>query len=155
MLGVVPVSPDFKDLLSTFNAHGVEYLVVGAHALAAHGLVRATGDLDVWIRPESANAQRVMVALQAFGAPLQDITAADLAQAGTVFQIGVAPIRIDVLTAIDGVTFDEAWPQRLEAKFVDLAVPVLSAAHLVTNKRTVGRMQDLADVEWLEKNNKE
>jgi hypothetical protein len=152
--GVAPVSPDFKDLLSTFDAHGVEYLVVGAHALAAHGHVRATGDLDVWVRPESANATRVLSALRAFGAPLQDLTAADLSQAGTVFQIGVAPIRIDVLTAIDGVSFEEAWPDRLVARFADIPVPVLSAAHLARNKRAAGRAQDLADVEWLEKHGK-
>lgn len=145
------MSPDFRDLLSAFNAHRVEYLVVGAHALAAHGHVRATGDLDVWIRPETANAKRVIDALREFGAPLQDLTEADLTRAGTVFQIGVAPIRIDVLTHIDGVAFGEAWADRVTVRFVDLPVPVLSARHLVKNKRTVGRAQDLADVEWLEK----
>ncbi len=145
------MSPDFRDLLSAFNAHGVEYLVVGAHALAAHGHVRATGDLDVWVRPESANAKRVMEALRAFGAPLQDLTEADLTRAGTVFQIGMAPFRIDVMTGIDGVAFDEAWAQRLRANFANLPVAVLSAKHLIKNKRTVGRAQDLADVEWLEK----
>ena len=148
------MSPDFRDLLSTFNAHRVEYLVVGAHALAAHGYVRATGDLDVWVRPDPANARRVIEALRAFGAPLQDLTETDLTRAGTVFQIGVAPLRIDVLTSIDGVTFDEAWTDRLSAKFVDLPVPVLSAKNLIMYKRTVGRMQDLADVEWLEKQGK-
>ena len=145
------MSPDFKDLLSAFNAHRVEYLVVGAHALAAHGHVRATGDLDVWIRPEAANAKRVIAALESFGAPLHDLTETDLIRPGTVFQIGVAPIRIDVLTSIDGVAFEEAWEDRMTAKFVDLPVPVLSARHLIRNKRTVGRPQDLADVHWLEK----
>lgn len=148
------MSPDFRDLLSAFNAHRVEYLVVGAHALAAHGHVRATGDLDVWIRPESANASRVLEALQAFGAPLQDLTRDDLTRAGTVFQIGVAPIRIDVLTHIDGVSFDEAWAGRLIARFADVQVPVLSAKDLIRNKRAVGRPQDVADVEWLEKHSK-
>jgi hypothetical protein len=145
------LSPDFKELLSTLNAHRVDYLVVGAHALAAHGYVRATGDLDVWVRPEAANARRVLDALRAFGAPLHDLGEEDLTRAGTVFQIGVAPIRIDVLTSIDGVAFDEAWTDRLTARFVDLPVPVLSAKHLIKNKRTVGRAQDIADVEWLEK----
>lgn len=149
---MAPVSPDFKDLLSAFSAHGVEYLVVGAHALAAHGHVRATGDLDVWVRSEGANAGRVIEALRAFGAPVQDLTPADLTQPGTVFQIGVAPIRIEVLTAIDGVAFEEAWADRLIARFTDLSVPVLSATHLLRNKRLVGRAQDLADAEWLEKN---
>jgi hypothetical protein len=145
------VSPDFKDLLSTFNAHRVDYLVVGAHALAAHGHVRATGDLDVWVRPEAGNARRVIEALHAFGAPLQDLSEEDLAREGTVFQIGIAPLRIDVLTSIDGVAFDEAWSDRLTARFAGLPVPVLSAKHLIRNKRTVGRAQDLADVEHLEK----
>lgn len=148
------MSPDFRDLLSAFNAHGVDFLVVGAHALAAHGHVRATGDLDVWVRPEASNAKRVLEALKAFGAPLADLDAADLVREGTVFQIGVAPLRIDVLTSIDGVEFDEAWADRLMAKFAGLGVPVLSARHLVKNKRTVARAQDLADVEWLEKHGK-
>ena len=146
------MSPDFKDLLSAFNAHRVEYLVVGAHALAAHGYVRATGDLDVWVRPQPSNASRVIDALKSFGAPLHDLSEADLSRAGTVFQIGVAPIRIDVLTSIDGVAFEEAWSGRLTARFMDLPVPVLSARHLIANKRTVGRPQDLADLDWLEKN---
>jgi hypothetical protein len=89
--------------LSVFNAHRVDYLVVGAHALAAHGHVRATGDLDVWVRPEPANAKRVIEALRAFGAPLLDLGEEDLIRPGTVFQIGIAPLRIDVLTSIDGV----------------------------------------------------
>jgi hypothetical protein len=97
------VSPDFKDLLSTFNAHRVDYLVVGAHALAAHGHIRATGDLDVWVRPDVDNARRVIEALRAFGAPLHDLSEEDLTRDRTVFQIGIAPLRIDVLTTIDGV----------------------------------------------------
>ena len=145
------MSPDFRDLLSIFNAHGVEYLVVGAHALAAHGHVRATGDLDVWVRPEAANAKRVIQALAAFGAPLDDLTEADLTRPGLVFQMGVAPLRIDILTAIDAVQFDDAWRDRFTTTFAGEAVAVLSAAHLIRNKRAVGRAQDLADLEWLEK----
>jgi len=146
------LSPDFKDLLSAFNEHGVDYLVVGAHALAAHGHVRATGDLGVWVRAEPANAARVMAALIAFGAPLKDLSADDLVTPGTIFQIGVAPIRIDVMTSIDGVGFDEAWAERLVARFADVPVPVLSATQLIRNKRSVGRPQDMADVDWLERN---
>lgn len=144
------MSPDFRDLLAEFNAHGVEFLVVGAHALAAHGLVRATKDLDVWVRPEQKNAERALRALAAFGAPLHDLTTEDLSKPGLIFQIGVAPIRIDVITAIDGVTFEEAWQARLEAEFADQSVGVLSRHHLVQNKRTSGRPQDLVDVDWLE-----
>lgn len=137
--------------MSEFNARGVEYLVVGAYALAAHGHVRATGDLDLWVRPDAGNAKRVIEALAAFGAPLGDLGAADLSRPGLVFQIGIAPLRIDVLTSIDGVEFGEAWAERLTAKFAGLAVPVLSTRLLIRNKRAVGRAQDIADLEWLER----
>jgi Nucleotidyl transferase of unknown function (DUF2204) len=145
------MNPDFRDLLAAFNARGVDFLIVGAHALAAHGLVRATKDLDVWVRPEPANAERVLAALADFGAPLQDLTVDDLSKPGLIFQIGVEPIRIDVITAIDGVAFSDAWAQRVSARFVDQEVAVLSREHLLTNKRTAGREQDLLDVKWLEK----
>ena len=148
------MSPDFKDLLSEFNAHGVEYLIVGAYALAAHGRVRATGDLDVWVRAEPANAKRVLAALLKFGAPLHDLTEQDLSIPGTVYQIGLAPLRIDVLTGIDAVEFEEAWRERIFTRFADESVSVLSAAHLIRNKRAVGRAQDIADLEWLERSEK-
>jgi hypothetical protein len=144
------VNHDFRDLLAEFNAHGVEYLVVGAHALAAHGHVRATKELDVWVRPDAANARRVIDALRAFGAPLHDLSESDLSTPGVVFQIGVPPLRIDVLTAIDGVTFEEAWPARMRTEFADLGVTVLSRQHTIQNKRAAGRTQDLADIERLE-----
>jgi hypothetical protein len=146
---------DFRDLLAEFNVQGVEYLVVGAHALAAHGHVRATKDLDIWVRPDVDNAKRVLKALTEFGAPLHDLTEADLANPGTVFQLGLPPLRIDVITAIDGVSFDEAWPARLLTKFGDEPTAVLSREHLIRNKRAAGRAQDLADVEWLEREAKE
>ena len=144
------MSPDFKDLLSEFNAHRVEYLVVGAYALAAHGRVRATGDLDVWVRPDQENAKRVLEALVAFGAPLHDLSVEDLSRADLVYQIGVAPLRIDVLTGIDAVEFQEAWQRRVKTSFAGQEVPVLSVVDLIANKRAVGRAQDLADLEWLE-----
>jgi hypothetical protein len=140
---------DFRDLLAEFNARNVEFLVVGAHALAAHGHVRATEDLDVWVRPDRENAKRVLDALRAFGAPLHDLTEKDLTTPGVVFQIGVAPLRIDVLTAIDGVDFAEAWPSRLVTQFAEQPIAVLSKEHLIKNKLAVGRTQDLADVERL------
>ena len=142
---------DFKDLLSTFNANGVEYLVVGAHALAAHGHVRATKDLDVWVRPSAENAPRVLRALKDFGAPLFELSEADLLQPGLIFQIGVPPVRIDVITAIDGVQFADAWKGRVNAQFAGVDAAVLSVDHLIANKRAAGRLQDLADVERLEK----
>ena len=141
---------DFRDLLAEFNVQGVDFLIVGAHALAAHGHIRATQDFDVWVRPEAENAKRVYRALQAFGAPLQDLTDADLATPGIVFQIGVDPIRIDVITAIDGVEFTEAWANRMITKFDDQPASVLSREDLIRNKRAAGRTQDLADLERLE-----
>ena len=147
-----PLNPDFRDLLAEFNARGVEFLVVGAHALAAHGLVRATKDLDLWVRPDGPNALRVFEALRAFGAPLQDLTADDLSRPGLIFQIGVPPIRIDVITAIDGVAFEEAWTDRLFARLADQDAGVLSRRCLLVNKRAAGRDQDLVDVKWLEAN---
>lgn len=145
------VNPDFRDLLCEFNDHAVEYLVVGAHALAAHGIVRATKDLDVWIRPSSDNAPRVHAALRCFGAPLHDLSVEDLEQPDLIFQIGVAPVRIDVITSIDGVDFEEAWPERMESQFGDQPVGVISLEHLKRNKRAAGRLQDQADLERLER----
>lgn len=145
------MNQDFRDLLAAFNAHGVEYLVVGAHALAAHGHVRATKDLDIWVRPVRENADRVIAALSAFGAPLHDLTADDLVTPGVVFQIGIAPLRIDILTAIDGIDFEEAWEGRTSTAFADEPTQVISRRHLIVNKRASGRTQDLADVEWLER----
>jgi hypothetical protein len=147
------VNQDFRDLLAEFNARQVEFLLVGAHALAAHGHVRATQDLDVWVRPTAANAERVLEALRAFGAPLHDLTEKDLTTPGVVFQIGVEPIRIDILTLIDGVQFDEAWAERMISQYGDQSVGVISRGHLIKNKLTVARTQDLADVEALKRKN--
>jgi hypothetical protein len=145
------VQPDFRDLLSTFNAHGVEYLIVGAHALAAHGHVRATKDLDVWLRPTQENAARALGALAEFGAPLGQLTAEDLRQPGSILQIGVPPLRIDVMTTIDGVEFEAAWPNRVRTRFAEEPALVISLADLIANKKATGRAQDLADVEHLER----
>ena len=142
--------PDFKELLLAFNAHNVEYLIVGAHALAAHGHVRATKDLYLWVRPEASNAQRVLEALADYGAPLSGLSADDLSRKETIFQIGVPPLRIDVITDVDGVEFTEAWPDRFETLFGGVPAFVISRHHLITNKKTAARLQDLADVEHLE-----
>jgi hypothetical protein len=145
------LNPDFRDLLAAFNAEGVDYLVVGAHALAVHGFVRATKDLDIWVRPSSENAARVIRALSSFGAPLQDLTENDLSRPDTVFQIGLPPVRVDVMTAIDGVEFADAWEDRVKTRFSGEPANVLSFEDLLQNKRTAGRLQDLADIEGLEK----
>jgi len=144
------MNQDFVELLRAFVDHEVEFVVVGAHALAAHGHVRATKDLDVWIRPTPENATRAYAALGFFGAPLAELEPADLCTPGTVFQIGVAPVRIDILTKSDGVEFEGAWSDRIVAHVGGVEVPVLSRIHLIANKKASGRLQDLADVERLE-----
>lgn len=136
-------------MLAALSAAGAEYLVVGAHALAAHGVPRATGDLDIWVRPTADNAERVWRALERFGAPLHDLTVDDLARPGIVFQIGVVPQRIDLLTSITGVSFEDAWTNRIFVEIEELDVPVLGLPELVRNKRAVGRTRDLADLEEL------
>jgi hypothetical protein len=142
---------DFRDLLAEFGRADVRFLVVGAHALAAHGVPRATVDLDVWIDSSPENAARVWAALAAFGAPLEAlaITPADLTRPYTVAQFGLPPWRIDILTGISGVTFDEAWPDRIEAYFDDVLVPFIGQAAFIRNKRASGRLKDLADIEAL------
>ena len=142
--------PDFRDLLREFNAAGVEYLIVGAHALAAHGFVRATRDLDVWVRPSPENAKRVMGALESFGSPLTGVGAEDFASGEIFYRIGVEPVQIDVLTSVPGLSFEAAWRTKVSSKYGGEAVHVLSRADLITAKRAAGRHQDLADVEQLE-----
>jgi hypothetical protein len=144
------VNPDFRDMLSAFSDAGVEYLLVGAYALAVHGLPRATGDIDIWIRPTPENARRSLEALASFGAPLNQLTAEDLSTQGTVFQIGLAPRRIDVLTSIDGVSFETAWENHLTVLLDRLSIPVIGKEDLILNKRSTGRTRDLADAEQLE-----
>src|SRR4051794_38964480 len=106
------LNPDFQDILSAFCDERVEFMVVGAYALAFHGFPRATGDIDLWIRRSDENARRVWRALIRFGAPLFDLTIDNLKTPDLALQIGLAPRRIDILTSIDGVEFDEAWPHR-------------------------------------------
>lgn len=145
------MNQDFRDLLSEFCARGVDFLVIGAHALAAHGHVRATKDLDLWVRPSPENAPRVLDALRAFGAPLGEVTLADFSQPGITFQIGVEPVRIDVITEVDGLDFASAWQHRHLRQLEGLALPVISRDDLIINKKASGRLQDLADVEALER----
>ncbi|MHB0968150.1 MAG: nucleotidyltransferase [Thermoanaerobaculia bacterium] len=141
---------DYLEMLDALSAAGAEFLVVGAHALAVHGRPRATGDLDIWVRPTPENAARVWRALVAFGAPLDELTQSDLTTPGVVYQIGRAPDRVDLLTSISGVVFDEAWPARTEAVVDGRTIPVLGRVHLIATKRAVGRLRDLADIEDLE-----
>jgi hypothetical protein len=146
----VAVNPDFRDLFAALNAAGAKYLLVGGYAVAFHAQPRFTKDLDIWTEPDAANAARVHEALRGFGAPLQELTIADLERPGTIFQIGVPPNRIDIVTAIDGVGFHEAWLGRTETTYGDETVPVIGRGHLIRNKRASGRPQDLLDLRILE-----
>ncbi len=144
------LNPDYRDMLFALSDEGADFLIVGAFALAAHGHPRATGDIDVWIRPSPDNAERVWRALTVFGAPLFSFSVEDLTTADLVFQIGVAPRRIDIITGIDGVEFDDAWATRKLFEVEGITLATLSREHLLANKRASGRPKDLADVAWLE-----
>ncbi len=144
------LNPHFADMLSELCAADVEFLLVGAYAVAVHAVARATYDLDLWVRPTPVNAERVLRALDRFGAPLHDLTAEDLSRPGVIFQLGVQPERIDIITAIDGVTFDDAWPARTSVRIGDLDVPVIGREHLLLNKKASGRPKDAVDVLLLE-----
>jgi len=141
---------DFKDLLSAFNAHSVRYMIVGGYAYARYTEPRTTKDLDLFVRPDPENALMTYRALAEFDASLADATIADFAKPGTIFQIGVAPFRIDVICNIDGLTFDEAW-ETSEPALVDEERPVryISSENLIANKLAAGRPQDLVDVDKL------
>lgn len=140
---------DFIDLLQAFAAADVRFLVVGAYALAAHGRPRGTGDLDLWIDATPENASRVVRALRTFGAPLVEVQEADFASPGIVFQVGVPPGRIDILTELTGLTFAEAWPTRIRRPFGEVEVDFIGLDALIRNKRALGRPKDLADVDGL------
>ena len=141
------MNKDFNDLLLAFNEFEVRYLIVGGYAYARYTEPRATKDLDLFVRPDPGNGLSIFKALAAYGAHLRGVTAADFASPGTIFQIGVAPLRVDIINRIDGITFDEAW---LEAEIAlsDDTIPVryLSLNHLIVNKLAAGRPQDLLDV---------
>ena len=144
------MNPDFVDLLRAFAAADVRFMIVGAYALAVHGRPRATGDLDVWIDATPENAPRVMQALAAFGAPLGEITEADFAGPGVVYQMGVPPARIDILTELTGLTFEQAWRDRIRRPFGEIEVDFLNRASFLRNKRAMGRLKDLSDIEGID-----
>ena len=143
-------NPDFKDMLRALSDAKIDFLLVGAYAVAAHGHPRATGDLDLWVRPDAETALKVYRVLAEFGAPLHDLTIDDLSKPGMVFQIGVEPSRIDILTAISGVEFDHAWTNRMSVEMDGMNFCVIGRADLIANKRACGRPKDIADAESLD-----
>jgi len=144
------LNEDYKDMLQALADEKVRFLLVGAYALAAHGYLRATMDIDIWVMPSPWNADAVLRALQRFGAPLHDLTAADLQAEGTIFQIGVAPRRIDIITTASGLHFEETFERSLTVDIEGIEVHVPSLDDLIRNKRAAGRTKDLADAEALE-----
>jgi hypothetical protein len=147
------LNDDFRDVVVQFADSGVEFVIVGAFALAFHGAPRASGDIDLYVRPSDENAARVYAALLRFGAPLpaHGVAASDFAREGTVYQIGLPPRRIDVLTQISGVTFDEAWASRTTVDVAGRGVCIIGREALLKNKTAAGRPKDVADVARLTK----
>ena len=143
------LNADFREIISAFNGAHVEYMIVGAYAVAAHGLPRATGDIDLWVRSTPDNAERVWRALAEFGAPLDRCSVSDFTTSDMIVQFGVVPNRIDILTSIAAVEFVEAWQHRIQVTMDGVVLNVMGRDHLLRNKRAVGRPQDIADAERL------
>ena len=147
------MNEDFRDILVELLSAQARFLVVGAHAVAVHGIPRATGDLDIWIDPDRDNATRVWAALIRFGAPVEalGVTTRDLANPGMIIQLGLPPRRIDIMTSVTGLVFEAAWTGRTTHQVGDLEVPFIGRAALLENKRATGRPKDFADIDALER----
>ena len=144
------VEKDFRDLFALFNAHGVEYIIVGGgYALAFHGAPRYTGDMDIYVKADVANAQRVIAALTEFGFGSLELTAADFEKPDIVIQLGLPPVRIDIMTSISGVSWEEAYAGRVQSTYGDATVYYIGRKQFVANKRSTGRKRDIADLEAL------
>ena len=144
------LNSDYKDMLQALLDNKVKFLLVGAYAMGVHGYPRATGDIDIWVEPSADNSGRVYRSLVAFGAPLHEIDEATFTKPGIVFQIGVTPRRIDIITAISGVRFDEAYQNCQIVEIEELLIPILSRSDLIKNKRATGREKDRLDADRLE-----
>ena len=143
------VQPDFKELLVLFNEHRVSYMIVGGYALAFHGAPRFTGDLDIFVKPDHENAQHIVAALDAFGFASLGLKATDFENPDQVIQLGVSPVRIDLITSITGVSWDEALAGRIPSTYGDVPIFYIGREQFVLNKRATGRKRDLADLEAL------
>jgi hypothetical protein len=144
------LNEDYKDMLQALVAEKVEFLLVGAYAIAAHGYPRATMDIDIWVMPSPENADAVLRAVHRFGAPLHNLAKADLEKEDTIFQIGVAPRRIDIITSASGLNFKEASSRATSIEIEGITVQIPCIADLIRNKRASGRTKDIADAEALE-----
>ncbi len=148
-MATIRLPPDFKEFLRSLSSHGVEYLVVGGYAVVYHGFTRATGDLDVWVCTDPPNAERLVAALQEFGFGVADLSADLFVKPGTVVRMGVPPLRIEILTTLTALDFRDCYAERAREVLDDVEVDVISLAHLKANKRAVGRLKDLNDLENL------
>lgn len=140
---------DFKKLLELFNEHTVEYIIVGAYALAYHGAPRFSGDIDIFVKPSKENSKKILSALSGFGFGSLNLTIEDFQNPNSVIQLGVPPVRIDIITSLTGVTWKEADTGKVEGLYGDVPVHFLGRKQLITNKRALGRKKDLADIESL------
>ena len=143
------VQPDFRDLRELFNAHSVEYVIVGGYALAFHGAPRFTGDLDIFVKSSPENADRILVALTEFGFGSAGLTATDFQQPDRVIQLGVPPVQVEIMTSITGVSWREAYSGRAEGDYGGTSVVYIGRRQFIKNKRALGRKKDLADLEAL------
>jgi hypothetical protein len=143
------IQQDFKELLELFNAHNVEYMIVGGYALAFHGVPRYTGDIDVFVRPDKENSRRIMKALDEFGFGSVGLDLSDFNYENKVVQLGVPPVRIDIFTSISGVTWQEAFSSKVEGQYGDVPVRYIGADQFIKNKKSIGRKKDMADLEAL------
>jgi hypothetical protein len=146
------LNEDYKDMLQSLLDNEVKFLIVGAYALAAYGYPRATGDFDIWVETSPENSKKILSALISFGTPTSGLTEITFMQKGIIFQIGVAPRRIDLITHIDGVDFDDAYPSRTIIVMEGLNLPFISKENLIKNKKSTGRDKDLIDAKHLEEN---
>ncbi len=140
---------DLKEFVGSLNSSGVEYVIVGAFALAFHGFPRYTGDIDILVRRSAENAEKLIGAIAAFGFNSTNLSAGDFLEEGRVIQLGVAPNRVDVLTSITGVEFEDVWRGRVPSELDGLAVSFIDKASFILNKKATGRTQDKADIEAL------
>ncbi len=143
------VQPDFKELLELLNAHKAEYIIVGAYALAFHGAPRFTGDIDILVKPDSQNAGRILAALEEFGFGSMDLAQSDFEVPDKVVQLGVAPVRVDLITSLTGVSWQQAFSGKVKATYGDVPVYYLGRKEFLSNRKALGRKKDLADLEAL------
>ena len=144
------LNEDYKEMLQILLDNKAKFLVVGAYAMGAYGYPRATGDFDIWVEASVENAERVYLSLAQFGAPLAELTEETFCEEGIMFQIGVAPRRIDIITKIDGVEFNKAYAERQEIGVEGLSIPFISKENLIKNKLSTGRERDRLDADYLQ-----